>query len=150
MGRSTSCADLNPHRPLSELTGLDEAAPAIAQLLPSSMLQWLIARFANADSLVDRRDLRASLLRFVYSLLLVDHRRDVMRLIFRTLWPEHEWLVVRYSRVGVGIRVRHLLNAARGNILSSIHEGHEGSLSAVTPAQAGVQRLLLWISATRE
>lgn len=99
-----------------ELTGLDEAAPAIAQLSPSSMRQWLIARFANADSLVDRRDLSASPLRFVYLLLLVDRGRDAAQLVYRALWPEREWLVARYGRVGVSIRLRHLLNAMRGRI----------------------------------
>lgn len=99
-----------------DLTSLSEATDAARRLAPSRLRQKLIGSFANADSLVARRDLSKSKWRYVYLLRLVDRRRDVVRLIFRTLWPEREWLVVRYDRAGTSIRLRHLLNAARGRI----------------------------------
>jgi hypothetical protein len=54
--------------------------------------------------------------RFVLQLLLVDRPRDALRLIFRALWPEADWLAARYGRAGVGVRWRHLLAAVRGKI----------------------------------
>jgi hypothetical protein len=99
-----------------DLAGLDEAADAAQQLQPSALRRRLIGRFANAESLVMMRDLSASKWRYVFLLLLVDHGRDVLRLIFRALWPERAWLIARYGRYTFTTRLRHLLDAARGRI----------------------------------
>ena len=98
------------------LCGLDEAADATRQLAPSWPRQKLIGLFANAGSLVMMRDLSASRWRYVYLLLLIDRGRDALRLIFRALWPEREWLIARYGRCTFATRLRHLFDAARGRI----------------------------------
>jgi hypothetical protein len=36
--------------------------------------------------------------------------------VVRALWPEDEWLQVRYGRTGFKMQLRHLLDAARGKI----------------------------------
>jgi two-component SAPR family response regulator len=61
-------------------------------------------------------DLSASKWRYMFLLLLVDRGRDAAKLIFRTLWPEREWLSARYGRYTFITRLRHLLDAARGKI----------------------------------
>jgi hypothetical protein len=99
-----------------DLAGLDEAAEAARQLRPSALRRRLIRRFASAESLVMMRDLSVSKWRYVFLLLLVDHGRDAAKLIFRALWPEREWLIARYGRCTFGTRLRHLLDAARGNL----------------------------------
>ncbi len=99
-----------------ELCGLTEAAEAARQLAPSRLRQKLIGLFANARALVDLRDLSKSRWRYVYLLLMVDRQRDAVKLVYRALWPEDEWLQARYGRAGVGTRLRHLLDAARGKI----------------------------------
>jgi hypothetical protein len=99
-----------------DLAGLDEAAEAVRQLQPSALRRWLIERFANAESLVLMRDLSASKWRYVFLLLLVDRPRDAVRLIFRALWPERDWLIARYGRYTLTTRLRHLFDAARGRI----------------------------------
>ena len=99
-----------------DLCGLTEAAEAMQQLAPSRLRQKLIGLFASAESLVEMRDLSKSKWRYVYLLLLVDRARDAMKLIYRALWPEDEWLQARYNRAELGTRLRHLFNAARGRI----------------------------------
>ena len=78
-----------------DLCGLDEAAEAVRQLAPSPLRQKLIGLFANAESLVEMRDLSKSKWRYVYLLLLVDRKRDAVKLVYRALWPEDEWLEAR-------------------------------------------------------
>lgn len=99
-----------------ELAGLEEAAEAARELQPSALRRRLIGRLANAGSLVMMSDLRASRWRYVFLLLLIDRGRDVLRLIFRALWPEREWLTARYGRYTFTTRLRHLFDAARGRI----------------------------------
>lgn len=99
-----------------DLAGLDEAAEAARQLQPSALRRRLIQHFANAASLVMMRDLSASKWRYIYLLLLVDRRRDAVKLIFRALWPEREWLLARYGRCTFATRLRHLFDAAHGKI----------------------------------
>ena len=99
-----------------DLTGLTEATPAVKRLSPSRLRGWLLGRFANAHTVVEMRDLRNGLLRYVFLLLLVDRFRDAARLVFRTLWPEQEWLAARYGNAGSRTRLRHLVNALRGSV----------------------------------
>ncbi len=100
----------------ADLFGLDEAAPAIAHLRPSSARRWWLGRFASARSLLALRDLTRGPLRFVYQLLLVDRARDALRLFWRAVWPEDDWLAARYGQAGSGVRLRHLLGAVRGRV----------------------------------
>jgi hypothetical protein len=99
-----------------ELAGLEEAAGAARELQPSALRRRLIGRLANAGSLVTMRDLSVSNWRYVFLLLLVDRRRDAVKLIFRALWPEREWLIARYGHYSFTTRLRHLFDAARGKI----------------------------------
>ena len=55
-------------------------------------------------------------LRFVYQLLLVDRTQDAARLLGRALWPEREWLALRYGIVTPSIRWRHLFAVLRGQV----------------------------------
>ncbi len=99
-----------------DLTGLNEAAAAVQQLQPSALRRRLLNRFANAESLVLMRDLSLSKWRYVFLLLLIDRGRDAVKLIFRALWPEREWLIARYGHYTFTTRLRHLFDAARGKI----------------------------------
>jgi len=42
-------------------------------------------------------DLRSGWKRFLLLLLLVDRARDAAQLVYRTLWPEPDWLAARYG-----------------------------------------------------
>jgi hypothetical protein len=99
-----------------DLAGLEEAANAVRQLQPSSFRCRAIHRFASAETVVEMRDLSASQWRYVFLLLLVDRKRDAVKLVYRALWPEREWLVARYGYHTFATRVRHLFDAARGRI----------------------------------
>jgi hypothetical protein len=99
-----------------DLAGLNEAAEAVQRLQPSALRRRLLGRFANPEALVALRNLSASRWRYVFLLSLVDRPRDVLKLIFRTLWPEREWLSARYGHYTLGTRVRHFFSAARGKI----------------------------------
>ncbi len=99
-----------------DLAGLEEAAEAVRQLRPSALRCRLIHSFANAETMVAMRDLSASKWRYIFLLLLVDRSRDAVKLVFRALWPEREWLIARYGRYTFSTRLRHLFDAARGRI----------------------------------
>lgn len=98
------------------LFGLPGAAAVLARLQPGRAKRWLLGHFANTDSLLAGRDLTRGPLRLVYQLILVDRPRDALRLLWRALWPERDWLVARYGGAGLGVRARHLLGAARGSV----------------------------------
>lgn len=100
----------------ADLCGLTEAAEAAQQLAPSRVRQKLIGLFANPQALVNMRDLSKSRWRYVYLLLMVDRQRDAVRLVYRALWPEREWLQARYGKTGWRVRLQHLADAARGKI----------------------------------
>jgi len=48
----------------------------------------------------------------------IDRKRDAVKLIYRAVWPEDEWLQARYGRSDwpLRVRLRHLIDAARGKI----------------------------------
>jgi hypothetical protein len=100
----------------ADLAGLSEVQAILPQLAPSRWRRSLLQRLVNAERLVTQTDLRVSRWRYALLLLLVDRPRDVVKLIFRTLWPEREWLIARYGRYTFTTRLRHLLDAARGRI----------------------------------
>jgi hypothetical protein len=99
-----------------ELTGLDEAAPAVAQLSPSPLRRRLLDRLANARSVVELHDMTRRPMRFVYQLMLVDRVRDAAWLFLRTLWPERHWLAARYGQASLAAQFRHLAGALRGKL----------------------------------
>ncbi len=98
----------------AELFGLTEAAPAVARLAPAPMRRHLLGRLVNVGSMLAMRNISRGPLRFELLLLLVDRYRDVAAIVARAVWPERDWLVARYGRAGLGVRLRHLPGAVRG------------------------------------
>ncbi len=100
----------------AELLGLSGAEAAITRLRPGAVRRWLLARFTGPVAVLSGRDITHSPLRLLYQLVLVDRPADAVRLAWRALWPERDWLVARYGSTGLGVRVRHLLSTARGRV----------------------------------
>jgi hypothetical protein len=94
-----------------DLAGLPEAVEVVRQLQPSAVRRRIIHCFLNPETLIEMRNLSSGRWRFVYLLLLIDRRRDALRLIGRTLWPDAAWVKIRYGRATVKVRVWHLLGA---------------------------------------
>jgi hypothetical protein len=99
-----------------DLLRLEEAEHALRRLQPSSLRRRLLGLLVRPPLLLAMDNSMSGPRRFVLQLLLVDRPRDALRLIFRALWPEADWLAARYGRAGVGVRWRHLLAAVRGKI----------------------------------
>jgi hypothetical protein len=87
---------------------------ARAALRPSPWRRLLLRRFVSLPSLLAGRDLRSGPARLLLLLLLVDRPRDMLRLAFRTAWPEPAWLMARYgSAVSPWRHWRYLLRRRR-------------------------------------
>lgn len=96
---------------LDQLIGTPGLAAALQRLRPSRLRRWLLRKFVSAESILRGSDLRNGRSRFLLLLLLVDRRRDMIHLVWRTLWPETEWLDARYQ--GQGSRWFHLWQVVR-------------------------------------
>lgn len=99
-----------------ELFGLPTATAAVAALRPSEARRLLLARFTGSAAVMAGRDITHSPLRLVYQLLLVDRPADAVRLVWRALWPEADWLAARYGSTAFRVRLRHFLAASRGHV----------------------------------
>lgn len=79
-------------------------------LQPPAWRRRLVARMLDREAIVQRQPTSARR-RYLLRLLFVDRLRDVVRLVFRTFFPERDWLVARYEPSGrwshVGHRLRH-------------------------------------------
>ena len=96
---------------LDQLIGMDGLEEALTRLNPSARRMRLIRRFVTPESVLAGRDITSGWRRFLLLLLLVDRWRDAAKLVFRTLWPEPEWLEARYGgKVG---HVGHLVRMVR-------------------------------------
>jgi hypothetical protein len=96
---------------VQQLIGLAGVEEALSPLRPSALRRVLLGRLVSPESVLAGRDLRSGRLRYLVLLLLVDRPTDAARLVFRSLWPEREWLAARY---GEGwSRRRHLWNVVR-------------------------------------
>jgi hypothetical protein len=94
-----------------QLIGLPGVEEALVSLSPTSLRRVLLKSLVSPRSVLEGRDLRQSPLRYLILLLLVDRPWDATYLVFRTLWPEEEWLKARY---GVqASRWHHLWSVAR-------------------------------------
>jgi hypothetical protein len=82
---------------LDQLMGVAGVDPALSRLKPSALRRGLIRRFVTAESVLAGRDVSSGRQRFLLLLLLVDRRRDMVKLVWRTLWPEKAWLDARYG-----------------------------------------------------
>ena len=94
-----------------QLIGLPGAETAVAQLSPSPLRRAWLLRLVNPGSLVSTVDPRHGLRRYLRLLLLIDRPRDLLRLVYRAVWPEPEWLAARYG--GAAGRGRHLWEVLR-------------------------------------
>jgi len=97
---------------LDALIGAAGVETALERLRPSRLRRWLIARFVSPEWVLAGRDLRNGRARYLLLLLLVDRPRDMLTLMFRTLWPEEEWMQARYGGKRVS-RWRHMWRVMR-------------------------------------
>jgi len=93
------------------LIGLHGGEQAIDQLRPSLLRGMLLRGMVSTRSILAGKDWGNSRKRYFLLLLLVDRPRDMVKLAYRTLWPEGEWLEARYQ--GQGSRWRHLWQVMR-------------------------------------
>ena len=89
-----------------QLIGLPGAETAVARLRPSALRRLLLQRLVNPERMVTTEDPRYGRGRYLLLLLLVDRPRDRLRLVYRAVWPEPEWLAARYG--GAAGRRHHL------------------------------------------
>jgi len=80
------------------LIGLPEVGEALAGLRPSPLRRALLRLLVSPESVLAGRDISDSRARYLLLLLLVDRAGDALRLVWRTLWPEEEWLSARYGK----------------------------------------------------
>lgn len=100
----------------AELFGLRDVAAASMRLRPTTARQWAVARFTDAQAVLNGQDITHTPVRFIYQLCLIDRPQDAARLLGHALWPDRGWLMARYGSAALGMRVRHLLAAARGRV----------------------------------
>jgi hypothetical protein len=96
---------------VDQLIGTPGLAMTLQTLRPSRLRRWLLRQLVSAESILRGSDLRNGRSRFLLLLLLVDRPQDMIRLVWRTLWPESEWLQVRYQ--GQGTHWSHLWQVVR-------------------------------------
>ncbi len=82
---------------LQKMIGAPEASGALQQLQPSRLRRSALQRLVSPRQLLAGNDLRNSKLRHLLLLLMVDRPRDMLRIVYRTIWPEGEWLAARYQ-----------------------------------------------------
>lgn len=97
---------------LDNLVGLAGVGQAMAKLEPSQIRKHLLARLVTTESVVRGRQLKYGRSRFMLLLLLVDRPQDMLKLIYRTLWPEPEWMAARYKNKTVS-RWQHMWQVLR-------------------------------------
>lgn len=97
---------------LNELIGATGVEVALAKLRPSRLRRWLLAHFISPESVLAGQDLRGGQARYLLLLLLVDRPRDMLYLVFRTFWPETEWMQARYGARPIS-RWRHIWRVLR-------------------------------------
>jgi hypothetical protein len=90
------------HR-LFDAPGVDVALDALRPWRPR---RALIEHFVSSASVLDGTHRAERRARFLLLLALVDHYPDMGRLVWRTLWPQREWLSARYR--GSAGHLRHL------------------------------------------
>lgn len=93
------------------LIGLQGAEQTIDQLRPSLLRRMLLRWMVSTKSVLAGIDFGKSRRRYFLLLLLVDRPRDMVKLVYRTVWPEGEWLEARYQ--GQGSHWRHLWQVVR-------------------------------------
>jgi hypothetical protein len=92
------------------LIGVPDAANALAALRPAAPRRRLLGYLVSPASILAGRDVTTGRTRFLLLLLLVDRPRAALRLAWRTVWPESEWLAARYDSAS---RRQHLETLVR-------------------------------------
>ncbi len=87
---------------LHNLIAPDGMEEALAQLRPFPLRQRLLRPYANLQAMLSGQNVRNGRLRYFLLLLLVDRHRDMIKLIYRTIWPEQSWLHARYGKSVTG------------------------------------------------
>jgi hypothetical protein len=96
---------------LDQLIETPGVETALERLRPSRFRRRLLQRLISAEKVLAGIDIRGGKPRYLLLLFLVDRIRDMAYLIFRTLWPEREWLQARYPERGS--RGHHLWQVVR-------------------------------------
>ncbi len=99
---------------LRMLVGTPGLDSALQQLQPPSWRRRRLQQLVSPEAVLAGYDISDGRKRYLFLLLLVDRPQDAAALIFRTLWPENEWLAARYG--GSTNHWRHLRRAIRGDI----------------------------------
>ncbi len=98
------------------LLGLPAAQPAIKQLGANPLRRYALGWFVNQQTIFSKHSRKSTRLRFLLQLVLVDRGQDLARLLYRTLFPEAEWLTRRYGQATLQTRLAHLARALVGKI----------------------------------
>lgn len=95
-----------------DLFALPGLAAALRARQPGRLRLALLRRLMPLESVLHGRDLRRSTNRYLFLLLLVDRLRDTAVLLWRSLFPEREWLAARYGsdHASLAYHVRHVLS----------------------------------------
>ena len=108
---------------LAELLGDPAGELPLAELGPPRWRQRLLMRVVPPRSLAEGLELRTGRARFLLLLALVDRPTDVIRLAWRTVFPDRVWLTLRYGAPGASawlvarLRLRHVVGlATRGEV----------------------------------
>ncbi len=82
---------------LQQLFGVAGLQDILKKLHPTFWQRRNLQKLVNPESVILGEDLSSGRTRYLFLLLLVDRKRDMGRLVFRTLWPERNWLFYRYN-----------------------------------------------------
>ncbi len=82
---------------LQQLFGVPELEGILKKLHPAYWQCQYLQTLITPESVILGEDLRSGRMRYLFLLLLVDRKRDMGRLAFRTFWPENKWLFYRYN-----------------------------------------------------
>lgn len=82
---------------LQQLIGIGGLSDAIEILQPGSIRRRQLDNWISPAFVLAGHDLRTGWLRYLFLLGLIDRKRDMIRLSWRTLWPEAAWLDARYG-----------------------------------------------------
>jgi hypothetical protein len=92
-----SCATWLVLQLLKEVFGDPDHQLPLAELAPSRLRQFVLRRFVTAGLIVEGPELTGGAKRRLFLLSLVDRPRDAAVLLWRAVFPDREWLVLRYQ-----------------------------------------------------
>lgn len=97
---------------VEQLIGHDDLEPVLGRLRPKALRCRLLALYVTPQVLLAGTDMSKKRARYAIMLLLIDRPMDIMHLVYRTLWPEQEWLGARYGEERAS-HWRHLWRVVR-------------------------------------